>query len=140
MMPGVVAGVPSKRASTAVLTSVADVTIYGFIKSGSFAGMGAISPVGVRIIPSSAPMEGAAGEILQLLWYAPASSVNPNKLELVVIGEYSGANIPFARATIDGVEFSAAAATLSVSQGRTQMLWNASANPLPAGNRALRFE
>ncbi len=134
MMPGVVAGFP-KLPGIVLWSEYGD----GFVKSGQ----GSLTPAYANVQPGAAAVQGASGEILELIWTAatPNDPGYPDRVTLQVNGTFAAASaVPFTTLTVDGTTaFSKANAVFQSFGSNCSLTWRNVANPFPQGNHSLVF-
>lgn len=110
---------------------------FGFSKDtqGSYGVFGSISPEFASAIPGADPVDGAAGEILQILW-------NTYDIRVLLRGSYSQpSELPFKKLKLGGKEFDFSNAQVYGGGGSAQtgIQLAVSENPLPPGKISVLF-
>ena len=148
LLMGVISGFPNQLDMQ--VDSVEEVPVTGGLRYGYSAGsyvggsdfaQGAITPTGARCAPGAAPLTGANGEVLQVVWYNSGNGSYPLIVYVVVRGIYTSDTLPFTTIKIGNRVFSkSSGAFIDASAGVTHISWDAgSVNPLPVGKVPIRF-
>ncbi|SDJ61777.1 hypothetical protein [Pseudomonas indica] len=148
MIPGIVAGYPSRQGGVITIASTPpSYGAWGYNIEIDYGATGTLNPVGMTVYPGGAPNPGGLGEMMALAYTQPGNSA-PDSFYLVVRGSTTNwptvNSLPFASLKINGLTIPKSqlrhGGTYGANVGQVYYCEPAIANPFVVGSNTVLFQ